>query len=61
MKYLSLAVACAALIALGGCEEKKSLDGHSMEKPPPSAYMERDSAPQELKRSGEEAAEEAAN
>lgn len=44
MKYLYLLIAGAA-IALSACGEKKSLDGHSMEKPPPSAFMERDSAP----------------
>lgn len=44
MKYMYLFIACTA-IALSACGEKKSLDGHSMEKPPPSAFMERDSAP----------------
>jgi len=44
-RFSLLAVTCAALITLSACEEKKSLDGHSMEKPPPSAFMERDSAP----------------
>ena len=44
MKYIYLLIACAA-ITLSACEEKKSLDGHSMEKPPPSAFIERDSAP----------------
>ncbi|MBE7526972.1 MAG: hypothetical protein IT526_05550 [Nitrosomonas sp.] len=44
MKYLYLLIVGAA-VALSACEEKKSLDGHSMEKPPPSAFMERDSAP----------------
>lgn len=44
MKYVYLFIACTT-IALSACEEKKSLDGHSMEKPPPSAFMERDSAP----------------
>lgn len=44
-RYSLLAVACAALLSLSACGEKKSLDGHSMEKPPPSAFMERDSAP----------------
>ncbi len=43
-KHMYLFIACTA-IALSACEEKKSLDGHSMEKPPPSAFMERDSAP----------------
>lgn len=45
MKYQYLLIACATALALSACEEKKSLDGHSMEKPPPSAFMERDSAP----------------
>ncbi|MXS85092.1 hypothetical protein ABO04_03980 [Nitrosomonas sp. HPC101] len=45
MKYQYLLIACAAALALSACEEKKSLDGHSMEKPPPSAFMERDSSP----------------
>lgn len=44
MKYIYLLIACTT-IALSACEEKKSLDGHSMEKPPPSAFIERDSAP----------------
>lgn len=44
MKYTYLLIACTA-IALSACGEKKSLDGHSMEKPPPSAFIERDSAP----------------
>ena len=44
-RYSLLAVACAALLSLSACGEKKSLDGYSMEKPPPSAFMERDSAP----------------
>ncbi|SFU71053.1 hypothetical protein SAMN05216339_10845 [Nitrosomonas eutropha] len=44
-RFSFLAIACAAILALSACEEKKSLDGHSMEKPPPSAFMERDSAP----------------
>lgn len=46
MKQTYLLIACAALVlGLSACEEKKSLDGHSMEKPPPSAFMERDSVP----------------
>lgn len=44
-RFSLLAVACAALLTLSACGEKKSLDGYSMEKPPPSAFMERDSAP----------------
>lgn len=44
MKYVYLFIACTA-VALSACGEKKSLDGHSMEKPPPSAFIERDSAP----------------
>ena len=44
MKYVYLLIECTT-IALSACGEKKSLDGHSMEKPPPSAFIERDSAP----------------
>lgn len=32
-----------AVLILTGCEGKKSLDGHPMDKPPPSAYAPRDS------------------
>ena len=40
-----LMIALVAL-SLAACEGKKSLDGHPMDKPPPSAYAPRDSEPQ---------------
>ena len=52
MKYVYFFIACAA-ISLSACEGKKSLDGYPMDKPPPSAFIERDSAPDELQRSDE--------
>lgn len=44
LKYTLVATA-AALLALTACEGKKSLDGHPMDKPPPSAFAPRDSEP----------------
>ena len=45
MKYTLLAISAAALLVLTACEGKKSLDGHPMDKPPPSAFAPRDSEP----------------
>ncbi len=39
-------LAALAIVALTACEGKKSLDGHPMDKPPPSAFAPRDSEPQ---------------
>ncbi|SFP79961.1 hypothetical protein SAMN05216419_102038 [Nitrosomonas cryotolerans] len=44
MKY-SFLVAALAIFVLTACEGKKSLDGHPMDKPPPSAFAPRDSEP----------------
>ncbi len=44
IKFSLLATAFAILV-LTACEGKKSLDGHPMDKPPPSAYAPRDSEP----------------
>jgi hypothetical protein len=44
MKYSLLAAAFATVI-LVGCEGKKSLDGHPMDKPPPSAFAPREAEP----------------
>lgn len=33
------------MLVLSACEGKKSLDGHPMDKPPPSAFAPRDSEP----------------
>ena len=44
MKYTLIATA-VALLVLTACEGKKSLDGHPMDKPPPSAFAPRDSEP----------------
>lgn len=38
-------LAALAIVALTACEGKKSLDGHPMDKPPPSAFAPRDSEP----------------
>jgi len=43
-KFLLLVAAFSAL-TLTACEGKKSLDGHPMDKPPPSAFAPRDSEP----------------
>ncbi len=45
MKYTLLVISAAALLVLSACEGKKSLDGHPMDKPPPSAFAPRDSEP----------------
>ena len=45
MKYTIIAISAAALLVLTACEGKKSLDGHPMDKPPPSAFAPRDSEP----------------
>ena len=45
MKYTIIALSAAALFVLTACEGKKSLDGHPMDKPPPSAFAPRDSEP----------------
>lgn len=42
LSFLIVALATLTLIA---CEGKKSLDGHPMDKPPPSADTPRDSEP----------------
>lgn len=55
MRYLYFLVALCAAVALSACEGKKSLDGYPMDKPPPSAFMERDSVPEELDVPKEEA------
>lgn len=39
-------LAALVVLALMACEGKKSLDGHPMDKPPPSAYGPRDSEPE---------------
>lgn len=44
IKFLLL-VAGFAAFTLTACEGKKSLDGHPMDKPPPSAFAPRDSEP----------------
>ena len=44
-KYTIIAISAAALLVLTACEGKKSLDGHPMDKPPPSAFAPRDSEP----------------
>jgi hypothetical protein len=41
MKYFSLLAISLAAVTLSACEYKK----HPMDKPPPSAMVERDSAP----------------
>ncbi len=43
MIKFSLLVTALAVLVLTACEGKKSLDGHPMDKPPPSAYAPRDS------------------
>ena len=45
MKYTLLAVTLAVLTLTACGEGKKSLDGHPMDKPPPSADARRDSEP----------------
>ena len=45
LKYTIIAISAAALLVLTACEGKKSLDGHPMDKPPPSAFAPRDSEP----------------
>lgn len=45
MIKFSLLVTAFAILVLTACEGKKSLDGHPMDKPPPSAYAPRDSEP----------------
>lgn len=45
MKYTFLVVALTALMLTACGEGKKSLDGHPMDKPPPSADAPRDSEP----------------
>lgn len=50
MKYPLLAAAFATVI-LVGCEGKKSLDGHPMDKPPPSAFAPREAEP-DMKEAG---------
>lgn len=45
MKYTFLIVALTALTLTACGEGKKSLDGHPMDKPPPSADAKRDSEP----------------
>lgn len=46
MKFYSLLIVTLFTLSLSGCGEgKKSLDGHDMEKPPPSADAARDSEP----------------
>ena len=45
MKYTLLVVALAALTLTACGEGKKSLDGHPMDKPPPSADAPRGSEP----------------
>jgi len=45
-KLLLLLMTALAALSLAACEGKKSLDGHPMDKPPPSAYAPRDSEPQ---------------
>lgn len=45
MKYTLIAISAVALLVLTACEGKKSLDGHPMDKPPPSAFAPRDSEP----------------
>ncbi len=44
-KLLLLLIIALATLFLAACEGKKSLDGHPMDKPPPSAYAPRDSEP----------------
>ncbi len=46
MKYTYFFFIACTAITLTACEGKKSLDGHPMDKPPPSAFIERDSAPE---------------
>ncbi len=45
MIKFSLLMTAFAILVLTACEGKKSLDGHPMDKPPPSAYAPRDSEP----------------
>jgi predicted small lipoprotein YifL len=45
MKYPLTPIAILLLFSLTACEGKKSLDGHPMDKPPPSADAPRDSEP----------------
>lgn len=45
-KFLLLLMTALVALSLAACEGKKSLDGHPMDKPPPSAYAPRDSEPQ---------------
>lgn len=45
MIKFSLLVTAFVVLVLTACEGKKSLDGHPMDKPPPSAYAPRDSEP----------------
>ena len=45
LKYTVITISAAALLVLTACEGKKSLDGHPMDKPPPSAFASRDSEP----------------
>jgi hypothetical protein len=46
MKFYSFLIVALFALSLGACGEgKKSLDGHDMEKPPPSADETRDSEP----------------
>lgn len=44
MRYLFIAF-ILSIFSLSACEGKKSLDGHPMDKPPPSADAPRDSEP----------------
>lgn len=45
MIKISLMLTALAMLGLSACEGKKSLDGHPMDKPPPSAYAPRDAEP----------------
>ena len=45
-KFLLMLMIALVALSLAACEGKKSLDGHPMDKPPPSAYAPRDSEPQ---------------
>tara|TARA_Y100001936_G_scaffold157643_1_gene153981 strand:- start:433 stop:624 length:192 start_codon:yes stop_codon:yes gene_type:complete len=46
MKLLVFLIAALLTTSISSCSEgKKSLDGHDMEKPPPSADARRDSEP----------------
>ena len=44
-KFLLMLMIALVALSLAACEGKKSLDGHPMDKPPPSAYAPRDSEP----------------